>query len=137
MVGTTSGEDQHAPVSPILLRTSDDATSVQRMKWRVAVPCTSDSDDDLTFSFRPYQISPTGSFVADKHAVDRAGDTTWDTSVRFGGHVGAGGASGYLRVVERATRRGRTVDTCDSGKLTWSAVLTPPAQAPAPAPPAG
>jgi hypothetical protein len=130
LVGATSGDDQHGPVSPILLRTSADGRSLPRAKWRVSVPCDASDDDDLSFAFHPIKLSATGRFVADVHAVDPQGDTTWDVSVRFGGHVGADGAAGYLHVIESAKRRGRSVNHCDSGRLRWSALVTPP---PAPA----
>jgi hypothetical protein len=127
LVGVTTGADKHAPVSPILLRTSADGRSLPRAKWRVAVACDRTADDDLAFAFRPIRLSATGRFVADVHAVDPHDDTTWDLSVRFGGHVGADGAAGYLRVVERADRGGRIVNRCDTGRLRWSALVTPPA----------
>jgi hypothetical protein len=123
----------HAPVSPILLRTSADGRALQRAKWRVRVPCRTGGDDDLTFSFHRYALSATHRFVADKHAVDREGATTYETSVRFGGHLGAGGGAGYLRVIERASRDGRPVDSCDTGALRWSAFVTPPPAGAAPA----
>jgi hypothetical protein len=126
LVGATSGKDAHAPVSPILLRTSADGASLVRIKWRVAIPCDSSDDDDLPFAFFAMKLSPTGRFVADKHAVDPVGDATWDVSVRFGGHVGADGAAGYLRVVEREELHGRTENRCDTGRLRWTAVVTPP-----------
>jgi hypothetical protein len=128
LVGATTGTDRHAPVSPIVLRTSADGRSLPRVKWRLTVPCEDpDDDDDLPFAFPPIKLSATGRFVADIHAVERVGDTTWDTSVRFGGHVGADGAAGYLRVVERAEAGGRTVSRCDTGRLRWWALVTPPA----------
>jgi hypothetical protein len=126
LVGTTTGHDKHSPVSPIVLRTSGDGASLQRIKWRVAIPCDSSDDDDVSWAFHAYKLSAQGKFVADKHAVDPAGDATWDVSVRFGGHVGADGAAGYLRVVEREELHGRTINRCDTGRLHWSAVVTPP-----------
>jgi hypothetical protein len=126
LVGATTGTDQHAPVSPILLRTAGDGASLRRAKWRVSVPCENSGDEDLPFAFRPIKLDARGRFVADIHAVDPVSDSTWDISVRFGGHVGADGASGYLRVVERRQSGGRTLDRCDTGKLRWSALLTPP-----------
>jgi hypothetical protein len=130
MVGATTGSDQHAPISPMLLRTSADGTALERAKWRVSVPCDDEDDDELPWAFHVVKLSATGRFVADRHAVDPVGDTTWDVSVRFGGHVGADGAAGYLRVVERVERDGRTVARCDTGRLRWAALVTPP-----PAPP--
>jgi hypothetical protein len=126
IVGATTGKDAHAPVSPILLRTSDDGTSLARAKWRVAVPCDRSDDDDLPFAFHAIKLSSKGRFVADIHAVDPAGDATWDVSVRFGGHVGADGAAGYLHVIEREQIGGHTEDRCDTGALRWTAVVTPP-----------
>ena len=126
LVGATTGTDAHAPVSPILLRTSPDGASLLRVKWRVAIPCDHGDDDDLPFAFFTVKLSSTGRFVADKHAVDPVGDATWDVSVRFGGHVGADGATGYLRVVEREEVDGHVTDRCDTGRLRWSAVVTPP-----------
>jgi hypothetical protein len=125
IVGATTGKDAHAPVSPILLRTSDDGTSLARAKWRVAVPCDRSDDDDLPFAFHAIKLTSKGRFVADIHAVDPAGDATWDVSVRFGGHVGADGAAGYLHVIERERIGGRTEDRCDTGALRWTAVVTP------------
>jgi hypothetical protein len=126
LVGATTGKDAHAPASPILLRTSADGASLVRVKWRVAIPCDSSDDDDLPFAFFTMKLSATGRFVADKHAVDPAGEATWDVSVRFGGHVGADGATGYLRVVEREEVGGHTDNRCDTGRLRWTAVVTPP-----------
>jgi hypothetical protein len=126
LVGATTGKDAHAPVSPILLRTSDDGASLVRAKWRVGVPCDRSDDDDLPFAFHAIKLTGAGHFVSDIHAVDPAGDATWDVSVRFGGHVGADGAAGYLRVIEREELHGRTADRCDTGRLRWTAVVTPP-----------
>jgi hypothetical protein len=126
IVGATTGKDEHAPVSPILFRTSDDGASLARAKWRVAVPCDRSDDDDLPFAFHAIKLTSKGRFVADIHAVDPAGDATWDVSVRFGGHVGADGAAGYLHVIEREQLHGRTEDRCDTGPLRWTAVVTPP-----------
>jgi hypothetical protein len=124
LVGATTGKDAHAPVSPILLRTSADGASLVRAKWRVAIPCDSSDDDDLPFAFFTMKLSATGRFVADKHAVDPVGDAKWDVSVRFGGHVGSDGATGYLRVVEREELDGHVENRCDTGRLRWTAVVT-------------
>jgi hypothetical protein len=126
LVGATTGKDAHAPVSPILFRTAPDGASLARAKWRVAVACDRSDDDDLPFAFHAIKLTGAGHFVADIHAVDPAGDATWNVSVRFGGHVGADGASGYLRVIEREELNGRTADRCDTGALHWMAVVTPP-----------
>jgi hypothetical protein len=126
LVGATTGKDKRAPVSPILFRTASDGASLLRAKWRVSVPCDSSDDDESLFALPPIKLTAAGKFVSNVHAVDPAGDATWDLSVRFGGHVGADGAAGYLRVLEREELHGRTINRCDTGKLHWTAVVTPP-----------
>jgi hypothetical protein len=116
--------DEPGPVPrPFLLRTSNDGT-------RVAVAIFEYTRRCRRGSFFLNNFTPNGTIRADgtfamreRFTLRYRGGIRERFRIRVDGQFTAGGVAGGLRVSTVVRRRGRAIDRCDTGALTFGALL--------------
>jgi hypothetical protein len=119
---TIYGGRRHA----IVLRISDDGTTVTRALYSLNLKCGGSSFPTSDAPHRGLTIGPGGQVSDIEHFSAKLDRRTRLRSVeRFSGTVGSAGASGTLSIKARLIDipSGHTFRHCRTGKVTWAAAL--------------
>jgi hypothetical protein len=119
--GLTSQRDK-VQAHPFLLRVDDTGTALTTVFFTFIRDCRRPSYYMYNFSPRT-KIAPDGTFsIRERSTLRRPGERERFRD-QIDGHFTAGGVVGTFRIRSVIRRKGRVIDRCDTGPLTFSAVL--------------
>lgn len=111
--------------APLLLRVSRDAERVATVAFIQSVRCKNNREHSLDPALLNLPIRRRRqSFGGTASYPDSSGGQVERITVTIRGRFARRRVAGRLRVRTRIMRAGRQVDTCDSGRLRWSAERT-------------
>ena len=122
--GTTSQRARFVAY-PFLLRVSPSGTQVETAAFRVRRRCTGVLSGDVPNDMPATPIGADGSFSAVHRYSQRFPDAIEDFTFRLTGRFTTQGVGGSLRATStvRHPRTRRVIGRCDSGTVSWRAVL--------------
>lgn len=137
LYGTTS-QRLEGQRRAIVMRVSSDGAKLVRAAYEVTLTCSSRRTPDLAYGARSRTViavydSPRrnlaltadGAFSDVERFRFRTEAAVLRSTERFGGRLGMAGASGTFSLITRVSSRrtGRTIGTCRSGTVAWTAAV--------------
>lgn len=121
--GLTS-ERRHGPRRGIVLRVSKGGTRLTRALYAVTEKCDKRKIPDIVDTpRRSLVIDAMGRVKDNVKSTSRSGQSVIHSDERFSGTLGSIGAKGTLSITERTRNRktGKLLETCKTGKISWTA----------------
>jgi hypothetical protein len=121
--GLTS-ERRHSTRRGLVMRVSSDGKRLTRALYGVTLKCDRRTIPDIVDTPRRSIVIDSKGRVKDNvNSTFRDEKTTTRSQERFSGTLGSTGAKGTLSITERtrSRRTGKLVETCRTGKISWTA----------------